>query len=76
MQYSKGDRVWLKNANGGVMMTGNTHSSRREITFTVVDILSVGDTMRYVLDTHNSDARRRYCGSIGVTADSLMRAEA
>lgn len=71
-QYNKGDRVWLKNANGGVIMTGNTYSSQREIVFTVKEVLSVGGTERYVLDTHNSEARKRYCGSIGVTGDSLM----
>lgn len=75
MEYGKGDRVWLKNANGGVMMTGSTHMTRREVVFTVKEVLNTGDMVRYVLDTHNSDARRRYCGSIGVTAESLVKAE-
>ena len=74
MEYNKGDRVWLKNANGGVMMTGSTHTTRREIEFTVQEVLNTGSAVRYVLDTHNSEARRRYCGSIGVTADSLVKA--
>jgi hypothetical protein len=64
-----GDRVWLKNANGDPITTGDTYSTRREVTFKVTAV-SGG---RYKLDTHNGEARRRYCGGTGYPADSLLK---
>lgn len=69
-EFKTGDRVWLLNANGEPMMTGDTHRTRREITFKIKAVR--GD--HFELDTHDRDGRR-YCGSIGVTADALMVAE-
>lgn len=68
--FKVGDRVWLKNANGGAVMTGDTPRDRREIEF---KIISTG-AGRFVLDSYVKDGRR-YCGGIGVTAEALMTAE-
>jgi hypothetical protein len=68
--FAVGDKVWLKNADGDPIMTGNTHSTRREVTFKVTSVTAG----RHMIDTHNSEARRRYCGGIGYPADSLVKA--
>lgn len=72
--FTIGDRVWLKNAAGGHMMTG-TFRDRREIVFTVKEVIAgIPGGVRYVLDTYNRDGRR-YCGSIGVLASHLTLVE-
>lgn len=68
--FKVGDRVWLKNLNGYPVMTGSTPLDRREIEFKVTS----ANGGRFQLDTYVSDGRR-YCGGVGVTADSLMAAQ-
>lgn len=66
--FAVGDRVWLKNANGDPITTGNTYTSRREVAFTIKAV----NGQRYELDTHNTEARRRYCAGIGYPASALV----
>lgn len=69
--------MWLKNGNGGPMMTGDSSFTRREVAFTVTAVRDSAYGVRYLLDTHNSEARRRYCGTpMGYSADSLITPEA
>ena len=74
--FAKGDRVWLKNAAGGVMTYVDWKGYRREVEFRVKDVVGTGELTRYILDTHDSEARRRYCGPVGTSAESLTPAEA